>query len=151
MLDYLKSWFQKRFADPNTVTLTLLLVIGFSVIAFFGEILAPVLVAIALAYLLEWPVSKLMVVGLNRLAATLIVFSLFMTVGVLLVVFLVPVVWQQSQTLLQELPLIAEGWQDLMESAQEYAPSFIEDYQIEQFTQQINDRLLGIGQGLLDR
>lgn len=151
MIEYLKSWFQNRFADPNTVTLTLLLIIGFGVIALFGGILAPVLVAVALAYLLEWPVGKLTRVGMNRLAATLIIFSLFMAVGILLLIFLVPVVWQQSVTLLQELPLIAEAWQDLMERAQEYAPTFIEPYQIEQVTQQINDRLLGIGQTLLDR
>ncbi|MCC5856325.1 MAG: AI-2E family transporter [Idiomarina sp.] len=151
MLEYLKSWFQRRFSDPNTVTLTLLLFIGFGVIIIWGNILAPVLVAVALAYLLEWPVAKLERVGLNRLAAVLLVFVVFMTVGIMLLVFLVPVVWQQSTTLLMELPLIAEAWQDLIERAQEFAPAFIEPQQIENFTQRINERLLSIGQGLLDR
>ncbi|HLV48411.1 MAG TPA: AI-2E family transporter [Aliidiomarina sp.] len=151
MLDYLKNWFQRRFSDPNTVTLTLLLVIGFAVIIFWGSILAPVLVAVALAYLLEWPVSILEKVGFNRLPASLLVFALFMTFFILLIVFLVPVVWQQSTALLRELPLIAEAWQDLMEKAQEYAPAFIEQSQVEEFTQRINTRLLEIGQGILDK
>src|SRR5690554_2015340 len=151
MLDYLKSWFQRRFSDPNTVTLTLLLIISFGVIIFWGNILAPVLVAVALAYLLEWPISILEKIGFNRLPAALLVFSLFMTVSILLVVFLVPVVWQQSMTLLKELPLIAEAWQDLMEKAQEYAPAFIEQSQVEEFTQRINTRLLAIRQGILDK
>lgn len=151
MLDYLKTWFQRRFSDPNTVTLTLLLIISFGVIIFWGNILAPVLVAVALAYLLEWPISILEKIGFNRLPAALLVFSLFMTFSILLVVFLVPVVWQQSTTLLKELPLIAEAWQDLMEKAQEYAPAFIEQSQVEEFTQRINTRLLSFGQGLVDK
>ncbi|MCO4320483.1 AI-2E family transporter [Aliidiomarina quisquiliarum] len=151
MLDYLKTWFQRRFSDPNTVTLTLLLIISFGVIIFWGNILAPVLAALALAYLLEWPISILEKIGLKRLPAALLVFSLFMTISILLVVFLVPVVWQQSTTLLKELPLIAEAWQDLMETAQEYAPAFIEQSQLEEFTQRINTRLLAIGQGILDK
>ncbi|RUO44322.1 AI-2E family transporter [Aliidiomarina taiwanensis] len=151
MLDYLKNWFRRRFADPNTVTLTLLLIISFAILMFWGSILAPVLVAVALAYLLEWPVSILERVGMNRLSAVLLVFAVFMTVFILLLVFLVPVVWQQSTTLLKELPLIAEAWQDLMEAAQEYAPAFIEQSQVVEFTQRINTRLLSIGQGLVDK
>lgn len=151
MLDYLKQWFQKRFSDPNLVALTLMLVLGFLILLTMGGILAPVLTAVALAYLLEWPVSKIERFGLGRLASSLIVFVLFMTVFILLVVFLIPVIWQQGVTLLQELPLIAEAWQDLVERAEEIAPSFIEPRQIELFTQRINNRLLEIGQSLLDR
>ncbi|RTE87035.1 MULTISPECIES: AI-2E family transporter [Gammaproteobacteria] len=151
MLDYLKHWFQKRFSDPNLVALTLMLVVGFVILLTMGSILAPVIAAIALAYLLEWPVSKCEQLGLRRLPAALIVFAVFMTIFILLIVFLVPVIWQQSVNLLQELPLIAEAWQDLVERAEEIAPSFIEPRQIELFTQRINNRLLEIGQSLLDR
>jgi len=151
MLEYLKNWFQKRFSDPNSVALALLLFISFGVIVVWGNILAPMIAAIALAYLLEWPVGKCERLGLKRLPAVLLVFTLFMTLFVLLIVFLVPVIWQQSVTLLQELPLISEAWQDLAERAEEFAPSFIEPRQIELFTQRINNRLLAIGQGLLDR
>lgn len=151
MLAYLKNWFQHRFSDPNTVTLALLLIISFGVIMFWGNVLAPILVAIALAYLLEWPVSILEKLGLRRLPAVLLVFIVFMTFFIVLLVFLVPVVWQQSMTLLKELPLIAGAWQDLMEKAQEYAPSFIEPNQVVEFTQNINTRLLNFGHGLLNK
>lgn len=151
MLRYLRNWFQRRFSDPHAVTLTLLLIIGFALIIFAGQILAPILVAIALAYLLEWPVARLQRVGFGRLYAVLIVFLLFITFALLLVFFLVPVIWQQSVNLLSELPLIAQAWRDLMESAEEIAPAFIDGSQIQMFTDKVNDRLLQFGQGILER
>jgi len=151
MIDYLKGWFNRRFSDPNAVTLALLLLIGFTLIIFWGNILAPILIAVAFAYLLEWPVSKLERIGMARLVAVLLVFAAFITVLLLLVIFLVPVIWQQSVNLLQELPLIAEAWQKLMESVQEVAPGFVDQAQIEMFTNQINDRMLAFGQSLLEQ
>ena len=104
MLGYLRDWFQRRFSDPNAITLTLLLLIGFGLIIFFGTVLAPILVAIALAYLLEWPVNRLQRVGLKRLYAVLVVFTLFITLFFVIRVLLIPVIWQQSVNLLAELP-----------------------------------------------
>lgn len=150
MLDYLRNWFQRRFADPNAVTLALLLMIGFAIIMFAGHVLAPILVAIALAYLLEWPVSRLQRF-VPRLSAVLIVFLLFVGIALLLVFFLVPVIWQQSVNLLSEMPLIAQAWRDLMESAEEFAPAFIDGAQIQMFADKINDRLLQFGQSIVDR
>ncbi len=63
MLEMLNRWYQRRFSDPHAVSLIALLVVGFIVIYFFGNLLAPLLVAIVLAYLLEWPVMKLVNVG----------------------------------------------------------------------------------------
>lgn len=59
MLEVLKRWYQTRFSDPDAVTLFLLLVFGFAVLWLFGNLLAPILVAIVMAYLLEWPVNRL--------------------------------------------------------------------------------------------
>lgn len=151
MIDYIRNWFRRRFSDPNAVTLTLALLFGFGVIVFWGNILAPILIAVALAYLLEWPVTKLVQLGLHRLAAVLLVFVLFMALGVLLFIVLVPVVWQQSVTLLTELPQITKAWQELMEVLQERAPAFVEPTHIQSFSDQVNDRLLRFGNSLLEQ
>ncbi|MFN6885357.1 AI-2E family transporter, partial [Proteus mirabilis] len=55
MLDLLVQWYKRRFADPQVIALVVILIAGFSIIYFFSGILAPLLVAIVLAYLLEWP------------------------------------------------------------------------------------------------
>jgi putative permease len=149
MFDYIRDWFQRRFSDPNAITLTILLVIGFSIILFWGKILAPFLVAIVFAYLLEWPVSGLRRLGIRRSIAAMVVFSSFIIFMLLLAVFLVPVVWEQSFNLIRELPKIAESWDDLMAHAHEWAPAFIEPQQIRSFTETMTARLLGFGESLL--
>ena len=55
---------------------------------FFSGLLAPLLVAIVLAYLLEWPTVRLERIGLSRTWATSLVLILF--VGILLLLAFVP-------------------------------------------------------------
>ncbi|EGV1961712.1 AI-2E family transporter, partial [Salmonella enterica subsp. enterica serovar Infantis] len=55
MLEMLMQWYRRRFSDPEAIALLVILVAGFSILFFFSGLLAPLLVAIVLAYLLEWP------------------------------------------------------------------------------------------------
>ena len=67
MLDVIHAWYRRNFSDPQAVILVILLVAGFSVVLFAGDILAPVLVALILAYLLEGVVMALERWGVPRL------------------------------------------------------------------------------------
>ncbi len=60
MLEMLMQWYRRRFSDPEAIALLVILVAGFGIIFFFSGLLAPLLVAIVLAYLLEiWPTVRL--------------------------------------------------------------------------------------------
>ncbi len=52
MLEMLMQWYRRRFSDPEAIALLVILVAGFSILFFFSGLLAPLLVAIVLAYLL---------------------------------------------------------------------------------------------------
>lgn len=52
MLEMLVQWYRRRFSDPEAIALLVILVAGFSILFFFSGLLAPLLVAIVLAYLL---------------------------------------------------------------------------------------------------
>lgn len=54
MLEMLMQWYRRRFSDPEAIALLVILVAGFGIIFFFSGLLAPLLVAIVLAYLLEY-------------------------------------------------------------------------------------------------
>lgn len=149
MFEYIRNWFQRRFSDPNAITLTILLVIGFSIVAFWGSILAPFLVAIVFAYLLEGPTNQLQRLGLSRAISASFVFLTFIVFMLLLMIFLVPVVWEQSFNLIRELPKIADAWDQLMLQAQEFAPAFIEPQQVIAFSENITARLLATGETLV--
>ncbi len=93
MFEMIVRWYKKRFSDPHAVSLVAILLFGFITIYFFGHLIAPLLVAIVLAYLLEWPVNRLFKLGLPRLASVLVVVSAF--IGLMLLAFfgLVPTIW----------------------------------------------------------
>ncbi len=86
MIEMFNRWYKRRFSDPNTVSLVAILAVGFAIIYFFGNLIAPLLVAIVLAYLLEWPVARMVRTGLPRTPSVIIVLTLF--VGVMLMAIL---------------------------------------------------------------
>ena len=116
MLDWLKKWYVHKFSDPQVVTLFLLLLIGFMSIYWLSGILAPVLVAIAFAYLLEWPLLRLTQLGVSRAVATVAVVSAFVGVATLTLMWIIPIVWYQGRNLLRDLPqMIEQGKAYLMQ------------------------------------
>ena len=75
MLEMLMQWYRRRFSDPEAIALLGILVAGFGIIFFFSGLLAPLLVAIVLAYLLEWPTVRLQSIGCSRPWATSVFLS----------------------------------------------------------------------------
>ncbi|MCK7458380.1 AI-2E family transporter [Idiomarina aminovorans] len=149
MWEYIQQWYRRKFADPNAVTLFLLLAFTVLVIAVFGGLIVPLLIAISLAYLLDWPVIRLMQIGLSRLSATVITFSLFLALMIIGLLTLVPVIWQQSTTLIQEMPDMVTNLQIWLHKLPEMFPTIVDDNQINEFTQEMKRRVVGLGENLL--
>lgn len=149
MFDYLKQWYNRKFSDPNAVTLFLLLVFTVLLIVFFGSLLAPILIAVLLAYLLDWPVTRLINMGLSRLTASIIVFTIFTAMALVLVVTLVPVIWQQSTTLISELPEMLTNLQTWLHKLPELFPNFIDETQINELVASLRGRAVSLGEQLL--
>lgn len=57
MLAMLKNWYERRFSEFTGCGVTRYFTIWIYNYLFFSDLLAPLLIAIVLAYLLEWPVS----------------------------------------------------------------------------------------------
>ncbi|WP_054179446.1 AI-2E family transporter [Trabulsiella odontotermitis] len=104
MLELLMQWYRRRFSDPEAIALLVILLAGFVILFFFNGLLAPLLVAIVLAYLLEWPTIRLERIGCSRRWATSIVLVLFVGILLLLALVVVPIVWQQGINLIRDMP-----------------------------------------------
>ena len=59
MFEMLKNWYSRRLSDPQAMGLLAILLFGFIAIYFFSDLIAPLLIAIVLAYLLEMPINFL--------------------------------------------------------------------------------------------
>ncbi|MDF4191850.1 AI-2E family transporter [Ligilactobacillus salivarius] len=104
MLEMLMQWYRRRSSDPEAIALLVILVAGFGIIFFFSGLLAPLLVAIVLAYLLEWPTVRLQSIGCSRRWATSIVLVVFVGILLLMAFVVLPIAWQQGIYLIRDMP-----------------------------------------------
>jgi len=148
-VNVVRAWFNRRFSDPQVVTLTVLLLIGFAIIIFFGHMLAPVLASLVIAYLLEGLVGVLTRRGLPRLLAVLGVYCGFMACLVFVLIGLLPLLSRQLSQLAQQLPgMIVQGQTLLMQLPARY-PSLITAQQIADIIASLRNELGQFGQKLL--
>lgn len=104
MLEMFAQWYRRRFSDPEAIALLAILVASFCILFFLHGLLAPLLVAIVLAYLLEWPTSRLQRIGCSRGLAATLVLVLFIGIVLVMAFVVVPVAWQQGIYLIRDIP-----------------------------------------------
>jgi putative permease len=99
-----RSFGRRYFSDPQAVLLISLLAAGALLLLYMGEILAPVIASIIIAYLLHWMTDILIAKKMPRLCAVLLVYSAFLGFFLVGILILWPLVWQQLSRLILELP-----------------------------------------------
>lgn len=149
MIKQFNDWYTRKFSDPHAVALVFILVFSFLFLALFSHLLMPVLVALAIAFLLDLPVNKLMHLNLSRTSATAVIVSSFIGFALVAGLGLMPIIWQQSSNLLQEIPhMVTEGQKYLLTLPEKY-PDIIQASQIETFISAIKEKIVEWGQLVL--
>jgi putative permease len=149
MLDIIRTWYQRNFSDPQAVILLLLLVAGFLIIIYMGGMLAPILVSVVIAYMLEAVVVKLEKKQLPRMAAVIVVYIIFLLLVLFLLLWLIPVVSAQLTQLIQELPnQIDQGQKALLDLPQMY-PQIVSESQVTDIMSTIRGQIKSLGQGFV--
>ena len=120
---FVSNWYSRHLARPEAVALLLFLVLVMIFLYALGDILLPLLIAMVVAYLLEWPVAYLENYKVPRLCSVLIVFTLFVSLLVLTIVGVLPVLKHQLVSLLNALP-------DMLAEAKKLIRSIQSDYHI---------------------
>ncbi|MEA3230684.1 MAG: AI-2E family transporter [Thermodesulfobacteriota bacterium] len=129
-MQIIREWFRRHFSDPQVLILFFILLGGTVAILTLGQIMAPVLASLVIAYLLEGLVGFLERRRIPRLAAVLIVFLTFMTFLFFLLFGLLPKLSYQIGQVFGELPsMFGRGQQQLMHLPEKY-PEFISQEQV---------------------
>ncbi|HDK03707.1 MAG TPA: AI-2E family transporter, partial [Gammaproteobacteria bacterium] len=146
MFKVLSDWFHQYFSDPQAVFLALLLLAGFAVIAGFGYMLAPVFASMVIAYLLEAIVAFLERRGVPRVVGAVAVQILFLGFVLVLILGLIPLLYQQFTQLIHELPhMIARGQEVLLQLPQRY-PEFFTTQQVQDLIGTVRAGIGSLGQ-----
>ena len=149
MLSILKSWYQRHFSDPRTIMLLFTLLAIFSVILLAGNMLAPVIASLVIAYLLEGLVRLFMERGIGRTIAVSMVFSLFILFVIFVFLIPVPQLFNQAKELGSELPLILSKIQNLLLRLPQEYPDFFTEQQVRELIGGLQADITALGKNIV--
>lgn len=149
MLQILQSWYRRNFSDPQAVILTLVLVVGFTLVILFGNILAPALIALILAYMLESVVKTMERWRIPRLIAVSLVLLAFIIIAAVILLGLVPLMSRQVASLLREVPGMVSRGQELLMRLPEMNPALFTEEQIRNLIGTLHAELTDFGRAVL--
>ena len=151
MKEVLTRWYQRYLSEEEAVILLVMLVMAFAVMLFFGDILAPVLVAIVLAYLMQGVANVLRQRGLPGELSVAVSTLLFLG-GFFAVLFgLAPLVWRQLVALVREAPAMIEAGRKVLVTLPEEYPVFFTQQQVNELTAVIQAEMASMGQLLVTK
>ena len=149
MFDFISSWYRRYFTDPQAALLVVLLVISVVTLAFFGKMLAPLLAALIIAYLLEGPVAKLQRFNFSRLLSVNVVFFLFVLFMLFILLGLLPIITKQVSQFFQDMPAMINTGQGLLLRLPEQYPELISEEYISQLIVTLSTGVSDLGKNVL--
>ncbi|ELY3465992.1 AI-2E family transporter [Cronobacter universalis] len=149
MLEMLMQWYRRRFSDPEAIALLAILVAGFCILFFLHGLLAPLLVAIVLAYLLEWPTSRLQRIGCSRGLAATLVLVLFIGIVLVMAFVVVPVAWQQGINLIRDIPGMLNKLSGFAATLPKRFPALMDAGIIDAIAENMRTRIITLGDSVV--
>ena len=150
MKKLVNDFFDRYFHDEESIILVLLLTFGLGVLLLFGGVLAPLITAIIIAYLMQGLVEILLRRGLPSGIAFILVYAVFIGVFLSMLLFLLPSAWNQLRRLVNELPNLISQWQASLLLLPENYPNLVSEQQIREFINGVQGELGGYGQSVLE-
>ena len=148
-MDAILAWLRRQLADPQVVALTLIVLLLATFIWLFGQMLAPLLASLVIAYLLNNIAARMRARGMPHKLAVALVFLLFLAILWICFFWLLPLLTRQMAQLFQQIPfMVAEVQKALLLLPEKY-PTFVSEQQIRDVFAGFNTELIRFGQRLL--
>lgn len=149
VLDWASNGLKRILPNGQAISFIIILTAGFIAIITLSEMLMPIYAAGVIAYLLEGPVSFCERHRLPRMAAVVLVFLLFVAFGLFLVIALLPVLYQQLASLIEQMPAWIKSVQIVVTQLPQRYPNFVTRQQLDQLSSVLGQEWLAFGQSLL--
>ncbi|EIJ33229.1 AI-2E family transporter [Thiothrix nivea] len=149
MIKLLNDWYNQHFSNPQVAILALLLLLGFGTVVLAGDVLAPVLAAIIIAYLLDGGVDFMRTFKLPRFIVVLIVFSVFILVLLIVLFVLAPLMLKQATQFVLEIPGMLAAGQSALSLLPEKYPTIISEQLILELLNGLRTQLTLMSQRVL--
>lgn len=149
MKNVVADWYRRYLSNPEAQILLITLIAIVLFFWLFGSILAPVLVSIVIAYLLEGSVRRLENWKVPHILAVSLVCILFVGLVLIVLIWLLPLLWEQLTNLFNELPVIMGRSQNLLMSLPQRYPNIISADQIVYVTNTLKSETGNLGKAVL--
>lgn len=146
MLNVFKSWMERYFANEETVLLAVMFLATLLVFAVLGNVLAPMITAIVIAFLMQGTVLKMKAWGLPHTLSVTVAFLILVSLILLTLLYVLPTVWKQSQNLLRETPNMLKEGQSLLLLLPEKYPTLFSEAQVTELIQGLQSHMGQFGQ-----
>lgn len=148
-MEILRDWFRRTFSNPQVVILSILLAVLTIFIVFTAGMLAPVIAALIMAFLLYPPFRWLKGLGVPHTLAAIVISLFFLAFLLLVLLWLLPLLLQQFTQLGRQVPGMLLGIQaELMQLPERY-PQFVSEAEVAQFAANLRAELVAFTQSLL--
>lgn len=149
MLKIFRNWLDRYFSNEEALLLLLLLIAGLVVVLTLGQVLAPMIASIVIAFLMQGMVARLRQWGAPHWLAVSIAFMVLMAMLVTLFFVVLPILWHQLVKFFGELPRMIVEWQNLVMLLPEKYPQLISERQLSDIFASMTSEISSLGQGLL--
>ncbi len=151
MLEIFEKWYRRYFSEEESVVLLVLLAVALVLLMTIGDILAPMLAAIVLAYLAEGLASRLEALRVPESLAVLISFLVFAGAFFGVLLGLLPLVWRQLVSLAGEMPRMLDDAQQFVVLLPERYPGIFSEEQLGELLDSAQTEIAGLGQTVVTR
>ena len=149
MLEDLNNLLKKIFSNEETLVFAILLLIAFLILFFLGNILTPFLISIIFAYLLVGMQKRLENLGLSIKLSLIFTYGLFLLMGIALILWLGPLVYEQTQSLISEIPKWVNSSMIFIQNIPQKYPDLVSSDQITAFLESLSGQITDISQNFL--
>ena len=150
MFDQINKLFNKLFSNEESLIFSLLILTFLLVLYFFGGLLTPFIISLIFAYLLIGLTKNLIKYGLTELVSLIISYVIFLLSGIGFLVWLIPLIFQQTQAFFIEVPVWLNNFRSFIEDLVQSNQELVSSDQISSFFTEFIGRLSSISQGVLD-
>ncbi|NCD25660.1 MAG: AI-2E family transporter [Deltaproteobacteria bacterium] len=148
-MDLIRQWLHNVIFDPQRFILFMVLAVCTVLVLAVGDLVAPVIASLVIAFLLEGVVRALENLRCPRLVAVGVVFGLFMLFLAVLILGLVPLLISQVTGLVHDIPgIIAQG-QDMLRHLPKKYPKLLTPSQSQAILDGLTTQLSLYGQQAL--
>ena len=148
-MNVVTNWFRLLLSNPQLVILVLTLVLGLGAVLWIGNLVAPILASVIIAYLLDGLANPLVRLRLPRMVGVLLVYLGFLALLAFIVLALVPLLSQQATQLVSRIPGMLVELQDaLMRLPQRY-PEFISETQVNRIASDVSGEIMTLGRRMV--